>query len=127
MTSNRPYIIRALFEWIVDNHLTPYLLVNTDRDDVVVPVEYIEEHRIVLNVNPGAVQRLDLGNEWIIFSARFSGQPMDLSFPPEAVLGIYAKENGQGMLFPEEPLNEGPDGDDPGPQGPTRPSLKVVK
>lgn len=127
MTSNRPYIIRAFYEWIVDNNLTPYLLVNTARDDVVVPLDYIEEGRIVLNVNPGAVQRLDLGNEWIQFSARFSGKSMNLSFPPAAVLGIYAKENGKGMLFPDEPDEETPSGDDPKPKGPVRPTLKVVK
>jgi len=127
MTSNRPYIIRALYEWIVDNNLTPHLLVNAARDDVVVPTDYIEEGRIVLNINPGAVQELDMGNDWILFSARFSGKSMRLSFPPAAVLGIYAKENGKGMLFPEEPGDQGPSGDDPEPKAPTRPTLKVVK
>ncbi len=127
MTSNRPYLIRALYEWLVDNELTPYLLVDADRDSVQVPSRYVEEGRIVLNVSPTAVRDLNLGNELIAFEARFGGAAFAISLPPDAVLGVYARENGKGMLFPE-PDTEEPD--PPKPDGPTtngRPTLKVVK
>ena len=129
MTSNRPYLIRALFEWLVDNELTPYLLVDAEFDHVVVPRGYVDEGRIILNINPRAVANLQLGNDWISFSARFGGVSEEIMVPPAAVLGIYAKENGQGMLFPpEEPSDDEPPDD--GPESPRpggRPSLKVVK
>jgi stringent starvation protein B len=129
-SSNRPYLIRALYEWLVDNDLTPHLLVDAEREDVVVPEKYIEDGRIVLNVSPSAVRGLDLGNDFILFNARFGGQPMDVVVPPSAVLGIYARENGRGMLFPEEePGQDGvPPDDDPSPTPPReRPALKIVK
>jgi len=128
MTSNRPYLIRALYEWLVDNHLTPYLLVDAQLPYVEVPREFVEEGRIVLNVNPEAISDLELGNDWIRFSARFKGELREVSLPPGAVLGIYAKENGQGMLFPmEEASGEQPE-DEPEPPKPGgRPTLKVIK
>jgi stringent starvation protein B len=130
MTSNRPYLIRALYAWLVDNGLTPYLLVDATHKRVLVPNEYVEGGRIVLNINPKAVSNLEMGNEWISFSARFSGASQEVMLPPAAVLGIYAKENGQGMLFPTEEGAQGqasPD-DEPEPPKPgRRPSLKVVK
>lgn len=127
MISSRPYLIRALFEWLVDCGLTPYLLVEVQGDDVVVPSQYVNDGRIVLNISPNAVQDLQLGNELITFNARFAGVPMEVQVPPEAVLGIYAKENGRGMLFPEE--HETTEDDGPEPPGPPRdrPTLKVVK
>jgi stringent starvation protein B len=128
MTSNRPYLIRALYDWLVDNDLTPYLLVDAERESVQVPSRYVEEGRIVLNVSPTAVRDLTLGNDLIAFEARFGGNAFSISLPPEAVLGVYARENGKGMLFPDE------DPDDPQPPKPSkptppngRPSLKVVK
>ena len=128
MTSNRPYLIRALYEWLVDNQLTPYLLVDAEVPQVEVPREYVDEGRIVLNVNPQAISALELGNDWIRFSARFKGELRDVIVPPAAVLGIYAKENGQGMLFPMEESSDGPPEDEPQPPKPGgRPSLKVVK
>ncbi|MEW8029818.1 MAG: ClpXP protease specificity-enhancing factor [Candidatus Thiodiazotropha sp.] len=129
MSSNRPYLIRALYDWLVDNGTTPYLMVNTEVEGVVVPGQFVEEGRIILNVDPSAVSGLDLGNDWISFSARFSGKAEEILIPPAAVMGIYAKENGQGMLFPEEEVNLDSDpGDDPDPTTPgKRPSLKVVK
>lgn len=134
MTSNRPYLIRALYEWLVDNQLTPYILVDAERDDVNVPSQFVEQGRIVLNVSPSAVRDLQLGNEAISFSARFGGQPQHILLPPEAVLGVYARENGKGMLFPDEADIEQPEpGDGPPddtpepPRGGARPSLKVVK
>lgn len=126
MTSNRPYLIRALYDWLVDNNLTPHLLVDAARDEVVVPKQFVEEGRIVLNVTPTAVRGLELGNDYITFNARFGGAPMDVVVPPDAVLGIYARENGRGMLFPEETPDDTPPEDDPKPSR-DRPTLKVVK
>ncbi len=129
MTSNRPYLIRALYDWLVDNGQTPYLLVNADYSGTVVPRQFVEDGRIVLNIDPTAVKGLELGNEWISFSARFSGVAEDILVPPAAVQGIYAKENGQGMLFPDEDGDGGgPEKPEPDPNRPGgRPSLKVVK
>ncbi len=129
MTSNRPYLIRAIWEWISDNGMTPHLLVDAMQEGVVVPRQFVEEGRIVLNIGTNAVRDLMLGNEEITFGARFSGTPMEVVIPVRAVLGIYARENGQGMLFPEEEPVPPPDGDEPEPPRPSggRPSLKVVK
>jgi len=102
VTSNRPYLIRALYEWILDNAQTPYLLINAEHDNIVVPQQFIEDGKIILNIAPQAVQDLELGNEWILFSARFSGSKLDIQIPMSAIIAIYAKENGQGMIFPEE-------------------------
>ena len=126
MTSNRPYLIRAFYQWLVDNGLTPYLLVDVNNSDVVVPQQYVEGDRITLNIGPSAVRNLDLGNDYISFNARFSGKPMDVLFPVSSVLGIYAQENGSGMLFPEEEEVEADnEPDETPPRG--RPSLKVIK
>jgi stringent starvation protein B len=128
MTSNRPYLIRALYDWLVDNGQTPYLLVNAEHSGTVVPRQFVEDGRIILNIDPTAVSQLQLGNEWISFSARFSGVSEDLLVPPAAVQGIYAKENGQGMLFPDEEAAEDEGPEEPDPNRPAgRPSLKVVK
>ena len=104
MTSNRPYLLRALYDWICDNHLTPYLLVDTSGENLTVPLDFVEDNRIVLNISPSAVRDLDLSNDFINFKARFSGKSMNVYFPVDAVLAIYAKENGRGMIFPEEDL-----------------------
>jgi stringent starvation protein B len=127
MTSNRPYLIRALYDWLVDNGLTPYLLVDAERSDVQVPAQYVEDGRIVLNVSPTAVRGLELGNDSIAFEARFGGSAFTIALPPAAVLGVYARENGKGMLFPDETTDDDspPDPDTPPPAG--KPSLKVVK
>ena len=131
ITSNRPYLIRALYQWLVDNDLTPYLLVEAERDDVVIPSQFVEDGRIVLNISPSAVRGLDLGNQTISFNARFGGVAMDVLVPPSAVLGIYARENGRGMLFPDEEETHGEwdhNDEDPDPTPPRdRPSLKIVK
>ena len=133
MTPSRPYLVRALYEWIVDNDCTPYLLVNAEYPSVVVPNEYIKDGKIILNVIPSAVRHFHVDNEFIQFSARFSGKAQEIYLPIGAVLAIYAKENGRGMFFeadeipPGEP-NNGNDEPPPGPpSGPGRPSLKVVK
>ena len=132
MTSNRPYLIRALYDWIVDNGLTPHLLVQATAERVQVPQQFVQDGRIVLNVGPTAVRALRLGNELIEFNARFGGTAMDVMFPPGSVLGIYARENGRGMLFPDDDSNSDEPGspdDEPSPPQPPRerPSLKVVK
>ncbi len=129
MTSTRPYLIRALYDWITDNDFTPHLLVDAEQEGVEVPVEHVHEGRIVLNVNPSAVQALELGNDWVQFNARFSGQARNVRLPVGAVMAIYARENGQGMAFGNEP------GDDetPPPSAPEptarskKPNLKIVK
>jgi stringent starvation protein B len=133
MTSSRPYIVRALYEWILDNDCTPYVLVNAEEGGVNVPRQYIKDGQIVLNISPAAVVDLVIDNESMLFNGRFGGIPIDVFVPMSAVMGIYARENGQGMVFDTEdgPLPEPPPtepsptrGGDPGDK---RPSLKVVK
>ena len=126
MTSSRPYLVRALYEWIVDNSLTPYLLVDATYPGAQVPEQFIEDGKIVLNVGPAAVRDLDVGNEAIRFVARFAGTPMDVMIPAAAVLAIYARENGQGMAFQGQGDDQPPP-QSPGPTKPNRPNLKVVK
>lgn len=127
MTSSRPYLIRALYQWIVDNGVTPYILVDAGVTGVDVPAQYIQDNKVVLNIAPMAVKNLILGDDEITFNARFSGSPTDIYVPTEAVLAIYAKENGQGMMFTDEP--EGPDdGTDPDDsKSSDKPKLRVVK
>ena len=102
MTPQKPYLIRAVYEWLIDNGATPYLLVDTSLEGVIVPEAFINDSKIVLNIAPDAVQHYETDNENIYFSARFSGKRMELLIPIEAVLGIYGKENNQGMFFSEE-------------------------
>lgn len=106
MTSSRPYFIRAVYDWLVDNGLTPHLLVNAEARGVLVPSQYVDKGQVVLNISPTAVKLLELGDNSISFNARFGGVPLDIRVPVAAVMGIYARENGRGMLFPE---NEEPD------------------
>ena len=125
MTPNRPYLIRALYDWITDNGLTPHILVNANRPGVEVPEQHIHEGRIVLNINASAVRGLQLGNDLIEFNARFGGISRLIRIPTASVMAIYARENGQGMAFSEEPgSNEPPP---PPPQTDKKPTLKVVK
>lgn len=128
MTSSKPYLIRALYDWIVVNGLTPYFLVNAEAPGVQVPQEHVNDGRIVLNISPSACRGLHLDNDRIVFTARFSGQPIQIGLPPGAVLAIYAKENGRGMEFAEE---EGdlppPPSNNPVSTKRTKPFLKLVK
>lgn len=126
MTSSRPYLIRAIYDWISDNGLTPHLLVNAEHPGALVPQQYVKDGQVVLNVGLAAVQNLDLGNDEIQFTARFSGVATDVRVSPDAVLGIYARENGRGMLFPEDG-EASPDDEPEPPTPPQRPTLKVVK
>jgi len=140
MSSNRPYLLRAIYDWISDNDLTPYVLVDAGMNGVRVPPQVIKNGQVVLNLAMRAVANLDLGNEWISFSARFSGVSQTINIPVQAVLALYAQENGQGMMFPAEeggdnPPPDMPD-DAPPPSGPDdagdkpkrgAPHLRVVK
>lgn len=125
MTSLKPYLIRSIYEWIIDNNLTPHLLVDAEDTRAILPTEFIEDGKIVLNIRPEAIQGLSLGNDEIEFNARFSGKPMHIATPITAVLAIYAKENGKGMIFDQEDS----DGDEPPPaKKPTaKPNLRIVK
>jgi len=148
MTSTRPYLLRAIYEWILENGCTPYLLVDAKREGVRVPPQVIKDGQVVLNLAPRAIDRLDLGLDDVRFNARFSGQSQSVSVPVGAILAIYAQENGQGMMFP--PDDEDADGvqperagpllteaasDGPAPQDDTqtprpeggRPKLRIVK
>lgn len=149
MSSSQPYLLRALNEWIVDNGFTPQVLVDSTHPDLNIPDAVRTENKVVLNISPGAVRDLEIDNEYLSFVARFSGVSHAVVAPIEAVLAIYARENGQGMMFPEsegdddgsgdnaegrnrdddrddnrDKNGQGPDGD-----GPKRgkPNLKVIK
>jgi stringent starvation protein B len=125
MTPLKPYLIRSVYEWIVDNDLTPHLLVNADANKGNLPVDFVEDGKIVLNIRPQAVEALSLGNELIEFNARFSGKPMTITASVNAVLAIYAKENGKGLVFDQE----NNDGDDTPPEqpSPSKPGLRLIK
>lgn len=103
MTSNKPYILRALFEWILDNDLTPYLLVNELADDLMVPDGIANAHKIIFNLSPAAIRGLELLNEAVLFSARFHAKSENIYIPMDAILAIYANENGEGIMFSEQP------------------------
>ena len=125
MNSSRPYLVRAIHEWILDNNMTPHLLVDIEGEGVDIPAQQGQNGKIVLNISPAAVEGLNLGNDAIMFRARFSGISTDVFVPVDSVLAIYAKENGRGMVFSDQ---EG--GGPPAPSDPTpgkRPSLKIVK
>ncbi len=127
LTSVRPYLLRAFYDWILDNALTPHLLVNATVSGVIVPQQYVKDGKIVLNVAPSAVRSFKMDNSGVEFSARFGGNPFNISVPVVAVEAIYSKENGKGMVFPPDD-DAGPDDNDAGPPPtPKRPSLKVVK
>lgn len=123
MTSKKPYLIRACYDWIVDNQLTPYLLINANYPGIDVPLQHVNDGRILLNISPSACRGLHLDNDKIVFTARFAGVATQIFVYPSAVLAIYAKENGEGMEFPEE--RGEPPVDPPKPPR-TKPSLKLV-
>ena len=140
MSSSRPHIVRALYDWIIENGCTPYILVNAFADDVEVPQEHVKDGQIILNISPSAVQSLFIRSEAIDFDGRFAGIPKRVYVPISAVMGIYAKENGQGMIFgPEASLPNPPipTGTDDSPERKKsdskssglvkKPSLRVVK
>ncbi len=112
MSSQRPYLLRALYEWIADNGMTPHVLVNAGMTGVRVPVHAVKDGRIVLNIAERAVAKLELGNDVLRFTARFAGVSQVVSVPLEAVIAIYARETGQGMALPEEIRSEPSSGTD---------------
>ena len=139
MTSQRPYLLRAIYEWIVDNGMTPHVMVNASLPGVRVPSHAIKDGRIVLNIAERAVGHLQMGNDALTFSARFAGVSHNVVVPIHAVLAVYSRETGQGMALPDDiPGAESatPDDDDtpppstppeaPPPSG-KRPFLRVVK
>lgn len=103
LTARRPYLLRAFYEWLLDNNLTPHLVVDINLPGVMVPLEYARDGQIVLNIAPRAVGNLELGNDEVRFSARFGGVPRQVSVPLAAVLAVYARENGAGTMFEPEP------------------------
>jgi len=110
MTSQRPYLLQAILDWVLDNGLTPYVVVETTVSGVKVPQGYIENHRIVLNVSPNAVRYFRMGEGWLRFDSRFSGSVYHVAVPVGAVIAIYAKETGQGMVFDVELPDDSPHG-----------------
>lgn len=116
MTSNRPYLLRAIYDWISDNGLTPYVLVDAAFPGVKVPAHVVKNGQVVLNLAMRAVAHLDLGNDRIAFEARFSGVSQSIVIPVQSVLALYAQENGQGMMFPADENDAGP----------AQPSLEAV-
>jgi len=142
MRSNRPYLLRAFYDWIVDNRCTPYIIVDAFYDGVAVPQEFVKDGKIVLNIAPRAVTNFNMSGDAIIFSTRFGGIPIDLFLPFSSVLGIYAQENGKGMMFdfednidptpPPSPINTSDLNKNSVPsessdQSKSKPSLRVVK
>lgn len=130
MLSSKPYLLRGLYEWILDSNCTPHMVVDALLPGVEVPQEHIKNGQIVLNIAPGAIAALAIDKDSVAFNARFSGMPFKIYVPMYAVIGIYARENGQGMMFEPDPVP------DPDPvvtdatarkPGSGKPSLRVVK
>ena len=134
MVPIKPYLLRAAFEWALDSGYTPHILVNATVYGVVVPTEHIEDGRIVLNVHPDATSNLLIGDETVEFSARFSGRPFAVKIPLAAILGLYARENGEGISFPADDLApQEVDDKDMAPESSEKPAsrgkpdLKIIK
>ncbi len=136
MTPSRPYLLRAFYDWLLDNGMTPHLLVNAELPLVQVPQQFVRDGQIVLNIAPEAVTHFSMEADAISFSARFGGVPFQVYIPMAAVAAIHARENGMGSFFPPEPAYEAwleaqssppasPDPETPRPNG--RPGLRVVK
>ena len=142
MRSNQPYLLRAFYDWIVDNQCTPYIIVDAFHEGTAVPQEFVKDGQIVLNIAPRAVTNFDMSGDAITFSTRFGGVPVELFLPFSAVLGIYAQENGKGMMFscedkndptpPPSPINNSAlvkksASSESSDQSKSKPSLRVVK
>jgi len=129
VTPLKPYLVRALHEWILENGYTPYILVDTTIEGVTVPKDYISDNKIILNAHPDAIKNWYLENDALSFSARFSGKEENIFVPINAVLATYAKENGKGMIFDEHFEDDLPPepSDVITPTKSKRPTLKVVK
>ena len=131
MTSSKPYLIRALYQWILDNDTTPYILVSTSSDEVLIPPGISNDGKVVLNLAPAAIQDLEMTNEHVSFSARFDGVAENIYCPISSLLAIYARENGEGMMFPvEESDDDAAQSGDAETSDGTKskgPTLKVIK
>jgi len=135
MTPSRPYLLRAIYEWLLDNDMTPYAVINANYPGIDLPIEHVRNEQMILNLAPTAVGGLNIGNDWVMVDVRFGGRPVRLQLPTMAVMAIYARENGRGMVFSdeEEPTPEPPPatpaGSDQssGSSGRKRPALRVVK
>ena len=128
MKSSKPYLINALYEWIVDNDCTPHILVKADHKGVVVPTEFVKDGQIVFNISMNAVSKLVLDKKLISFDGRFKGVEQSVHVPIGAVMGIYARENGEGMMF--DLASEVPDEEEPvvpAAQEKAKPTLRIVK
>ncbi len=132
MTPSKPYLIRGLYEWLLDNEVTPYVLVDASSEAVQIPKGIATDGKVVLNLSPSAIQQLEMTNEYLSFSARFSGVAQDVFCPMSSVLAIYARENGEGMMFASDAeqarvdTEEKPDTDVPDGKA-NKPGLKIVK
>lgn len=130
-SSKTPYLVRAMYDWIVDNDLTPHLLVDAMVEGVEVPSRYVDDGKIVLNISPSSIRDLELGNEFLTFGARFAGTAVGVVVPMRAVLAVYARENGQGLALDsgvEEASSVAAESSlDPGESRDSRPSLRIVK
>jgi stringent starvation protein B len=132
LPSTRPYLIRAIHQWAVDNNLTPHILVDAAAAGVKVPAGYAQDGRVTLNIHPQAVKNLELGNEWVLLSARFGGQSVAVEIPIAAVLAVYVRETGRGIFFQgEDEMTSAADNKPPSPPDKPPPPngrrLKVVK
>lgn len=133
MTSNQPYLLRAFYDWIIDNGLTPYIVVDANVTGVDVPQEFVQQGQIVLNISPGACVNLDMNIDSVSFQARFGGTPRLLYVPCIAISAIYARENGAGTVFVSEAEEQHKSSENeshqaeqkPRPSG--KPSLKIIK
>jgi stringent starvation protein B len=122
LKSRKPYLLRAIHEWISDSDCTPHLVVDAAAPGVDVPRQYVRDGKIVLNVSWSATAELVIGNDEVTFSGRFGGVPMDVRLPIDSILAIYARETGQGMIFAEE---DGPPGPQPPQETPPQPTAKA--
>ncbi len=131
MNSSRSYLVNALIDWIVDNGCTPHIVLDISCKDVIAPTEFAHENRLVLNVSGTAVRNFKLDSDGLEFDARFHGESRHVSCPTGAIIGIYAKENGEGMAFSPQKDQEAPSNDDDSPsddESPKLPShLRLVK
>lgn len=128
MTPSRPYLLRAIYEWLLDNQLTPYIMVDATQPEVAVPTRYIDDGKIILNIEPQAVGTFRMGNDAVEFDAKFSGVPYHIFIPVPAIKAIYAYENGRGMVFPEEETEQTPPPSTPAaPSATTQPAVKKGK
>lgn len=127
-TSRRPYLLRAIYEWALENGLTPHIVVTADAPGVDVPQQYVQDGKITLNISAQAAKDLSIGDTNVLFSARFGGQTKQITAPVSAILAIYARENGEGIVFGEVETGGPPsEPTTPAPPKRGRPQLKLVK